>query len=305
MILDKPKSLKKMLEEKQVFATCIWNYMSARAAEKAGFEATLLASGPLSANKIGYNDLGLVTLDEFVWETERITNRSTLPLILDAENGFGDSPLHAHRTCQRLAKAGAQAVQIEDTMGIRGFARLFYENTPDQIIPVEDWLAKLRASKAALEGTDCLLIARTEAYYTAGLDEAVERCLRALDAGADMTLIMGINNGPQSLELCEEISRRVPGWKMYPDVETHNGVPDLNIDDLAPLGFNLVTCHCMEKGAWWGMLDFGKHVMADQSTVYHNDHSMGCSSALERTDMLGADIREWLAFEKACYEDKK
>ena len=95
MILDKPKSLKKMLEEKQVFATCIWNYMSARAAEKAGFEATLLASGPLSANKIGYNDLGLVTLDEFVWETERITNRSTLPLILDAENGFGDSPLHA------------------------------------------------------------------------------------------------------------------------------------------------------------------------------------------------------------------
>lgn len=147
MILDKPKSLKKMLEEKQVFATCIWNYMSARAAEKAGFEATLLASGPLSANKIGYNDLGLVTLDEFVWETERITNRSTLPLILDAENGFGDSPLHAHRTCQRLAKAGAQAVQIEDTMGIRGFARLFYENTPDQIIPVEDWLAKLRAQR--------------------------------------------------------------------------------------------------------------------------------------------------------------
>ena len=52
MILDKPKSLKKMLEEKQVFATCIWNYMSARAAEKAGFEATLLASGPLSANVV-------------------------------------------------------------------------------------------------------------------------------------------------------------------------------------------------------------------------------------------------------------
>lgn len=303
MIFDKPKSLKKMLSEGQVFAACVWNYMSARAAEKVGFDATLLASGPLSANKLGYNDLGLVTLDEFVWETERISNRSALPLIVDSENGFGDTPLYAHRTCQRLAKAGAQALQIEDTMGIRGFARLFYENKHDAIIPVKEWLAKIRAGKEALEGTDCILIARTEAFYSKGLDEAVDRCLLAREAGADMTLIMGINNGPQSLELCEEISRRVPGWKMYPDVDSHNGVADLNIDDLAPLGFNLVTCHGIEKGAWYGMLDFGKHVIADRSTVYSNDHSMGCSSASERTDMLGADIREWLEFEKKCYKD--
>lgn len=127
MIMEKPRSLKKMLSEKQVFAACVWDYMSARAAEKVGFEATLLASGAVSPCEEGYNDLGLLTLDEFVWETERITDRSPLPLILDAENGFGDSPLHAYRTCQRLMRAGAQAIQMEDSKGVRGFARLYYE----------------------------------------------------------------------------------------------------------------------------------------------------------------------------------
>ena len=303
MIMEKPRSLKKMLAEKQVFAACVWDYMSSRAAEKVGSDATLLASGALSPCEEGYNDLGLVTLDEFVWETERITDRSPLPLILDAENGFGDSPLHAYRTCQRLMRAGAQAIQMEDSKGIRGFARLYYEKKPDEVTSQRDWLAKIRASKAALEGTDCILIARTEALLTHGLDEAIERCLRAYEAGADMTLIMGINNGEGSLELCKEIAKHIPGWKMYPDIESHNGIPDVNIDDLIPLGFNLVTCHYLEKAAWYGMLDYGRHMVAERGTLYVNEHDMGGLTREEKTAMMGCDIHEWLAFEQSCYQE--
>ena len=203
-------------------------------------------------------------------------------------------------------RAGAQAIQMEDSKGIRGFARLYYEKKPDEVTSQRDWLAKIRASKAALEGTDCILIARTEALLTHGLDEAIERCLRAYEAGADMTLIMGINNGEGSLELCKEIAKHIPGWKMYPDIESHNGIPDLNIDDLIPLGFNLVTCHYLEKAAWYGMLDYGRHMVAERGTLYVNEHDMGGLTRAEKTAMMGCDIHEWLAFEQSCYhEDDK
>ena len=93
--MEKRQSLKQLLEHQRVFAPCIWDCMSAKAAEMSGFPATLLSSGCMSFSMRGLPDMGLLTLDEVLMMTERITNVSSLPLIVDAEDGYGDSPVHA------------------------------------------------------------------------------------------------------------------------------------------------------------------------------------------------------------------
>ena len=87
--MNSKTTLKQLLKEGRVFAPCIWDCMSAKAAEMAGFKATLLSSGCMSFSMQGMPDLGLLTLDEVLMMTERITNISPLPLIVDAEDGYG------------------------------------------------------------------------------------------------------------------------------------------------------------------------------------------------------------------------
>lgn len=247
--MEKKVTLRQLLDEGRVFAPCIWDCMSAKAAEMSGFKAALLSSGCMSFSMQGMPDLGLLTLDEVLMMTERITNISPLPLIVDAEDGYGDSPVHAYCTAKRLAKAGAMAMTIDDTTGLRGYQRLIGgEKSGYDVVPVSEWLSKIKAALDALEGTDCMLIARTEAMYKYGLDEAIERCVRAAELGVPMTLIIGLTN----MEECEKISARVPGLKMYPDVFSHNGKPDVVLSEVEPLGFKLVTAHCLETAAMRG-----------------------------------------------------
>lgn len=270
--MEKKKTLRELLEKEQVFAPCIWDCVTARSAELCGFGATVLSSGALAWSMLGMPDLGLLTVDEVVFATERIAQFSSIPLIIDAEDGYGESPIHTYRTVSRLAKAGAMAVMIDDTTGIRGWERQLYQDTRlYETIPEKNWLAKLDAAMAACEGTDCMLIARTEAKFKSGLDAAINRCLSAHALGAPMTLAIGI----QGVADATAVSERVPGWKMYPDVKSKNGVTDIDLQTAARLGFNLVTMHYMEKAVEFGLMLYGLENCKNGSTVFSDSHDMG------------------------------
>lgn len=265
-------TLKSLLEKGRVFAPCIWDCVSAKAAEMSGFKAALLSSGCMSFSMLGLPDLGLLTLDDVLLMTERITNISPLPLIVDAEDGYGDSPVSTYWTAKRLAKAGASALTLDDTTGLRGWQRIVGgQQAGYDVVPVNEWLAKVKAALDALDGTDCLLIARTEAMYRYGLDEAIERCVRAAEIGAPMTLVIGLTN----IEQCRQINERVPGLKMYPDVFVHDGKPDVVLSEVEPLGFRLVTAHCLETAAMRGMVEYGTENRKNESTVYSVSQGMG------------------------------
>lgn len=295
----KRTTLKELVAKKQVFAPCIWDCMSARAAESVGFEATLLSGGAL-AGAFGLPDIGLITADDLVRQTEYITQCSPLPCIIDADDGYGQTPLNAYRLTKRLVRAGAMALTVDDTTGWRGYNRWGRQLRSGQkdgsidhpVISRDEWLAKMKACLEAVDGTDCLLIARTECKLKEGLDEAIERCIRARELGAEMTLIIGLMN----LEEAERVAKYVPGWKMWPDVMSRNGVPDVELKDIEPLGFNLVTMHIFEKGAIYGMLDFGKHVIRDRNTVYHDQHNMGMTKEEAKKAFSMEQDRHW--FEK-------
>lgn len=253
------KSLRQVLREAKacVVAPCVYDCASARAVEMVGFRAMMLSGGEVSIAMNGVIDYGFTNLTDLEWITSRISQTSGIPLAADIEDGFG-GPLAVYRAAKRMAAAGAKALQLEDSADME-------EST--QLLPREKFYEKVRAAVAALAGTDCMLIARTNADPKTELDEGIERCRKAIELGAEMTTIVKLNN----LEDAKYVAKRVPGWKMYPDVAGHNGVPEVTVEEIYPLGFNFMTMHYTLKAAMDGMLEHGKRNFAQQGCLYTCD----------------------------------
>lgn len=188
------------------------------------------------------------------------------------------------------------AVMIDDTTGIRGWERQLYQDSRlYEVIGEESWLAKVKAAMKACEGTDCMLIARTEAKFKYGMDEAIRRCRHAAELGAPMTLAIGI----RGMEDCRTLAAAVPGSKMYPDVKSVKGVPDIELDKIKPMGFDLVTLHFMEKAVEYGLMDYAFENFKNKSTVYSDQHDMG---GLGQKLPAGSfsTYKKWLDLEQEC-----
>ncbi len=254
-----PKSLKQVLLEADrcVVAPCVYDCASARAVEMVGFPAMMLSGGEVSVAMNGVIDYGFSNLTDIEWITSRISQTSGIPLAADIEDGFG-GPLAVYRAAKRMAAAGAKALQLEDAGDMEDSTTL---------LPREKYYEKVRAALAALEGADCFLIARTNADPATELDEGVERCRMAVELGAQMTTVVKLGN----LRDATYVAERVPGWKMYPDVGGSNGVPEVSVEDIYPLGFNFLTMHYTLKAAMDGMLEHGKANFAQQGSLYTCD----------------------------------
>lgn len=261
----KKETLRELLTREAVLAPCIFDCSSARAAELSGFKALMLSGAELSMSMNGLPDLGLLSLDDLTWAVTRITSSSPLPMAVDIEDGFGPTTLHVFHTCERIAKAGAGAVLLEDEAD-PGFAR---DVVKDHLLPRKDYIAKVRAAVSSLKGSSCMLIARTNVSIQTpeGLQEGISRCLDSLDAGADMTVIIRLN----SIKDAKTVSDHVPGWKVFPDLNQNYGLPAVRATDVFPLGFRFVTMHYMIKAAMAGMLSWGEKNYKDQSNLFSNE----------------------------------
>jgi methylisocitrate lyase len=277
--------LRDLLASESVIAPCIFDCASARALELCGFKAMTLSGAELCMSMKGMPDIGVLSLDEMLWAVSRITDASPLPLIVDIQDGFG-GPLNVYHTCERMAKAGAMGVLMEDEMQ-PGFARGV---VMDNILPRKEYYAKVKAAVAALQGSDCVFIGRTNVPLDR-LDEGIERCLGMIDAGAEMTLIIRLN----SVKDASEVSGRVPGWKMYADLNQDLGVPEVAVEDLYPLGFNVVTMHYTMKAAMAGMIEWGKKNFANNNNVYSN-HQAPCGVP-GQSGMPFFEPQKWLDLE--------
>ncbi len=249
-------TLKELLRktDKCVLAPCVYDCASARAIELAGFSAMMLSGGELSLAMNGVIDFGFNNLTDIEWMVGRLSLSSSLALAVDIEDGFG-GPLAVYRTCKRLARAGAHAVQLEDSAAMDDSTRL---------LPAPDYDAKVKAAVAALKGTDCILIARTNADPATRLDEGCARLKKAVELGADMTTLVKLDN----LQDAKYVANKVPGWKMYPDVKSHHGVPEVTVEEVFPLGFNFMTMHFLLKAAMDGMLEHAVKNFKQHGNVY-------------------------------------
>lgn len=292
-------SLKELVAKEQIFAPCIYDCFSADAAKIAGYKAALLSGGAVSESLIGTPDMAFLNFEELVQVTDRICSHSDLPIIVDADDGYAESPAVVYYNIRRLIKAGASAFTIEDSTGMRGWERLIHNNWTKQndLVSENLWLAKVKAAVSACEGTDCMVIARTAAKYTYGLEEACRRLNHAFECGAHMVLAVGI----KTIQDCEFMHEHLKGWKMYPDVMAKDRCPDVELSDMERCGFNLVTMHYVEKGAMWGMLEYGVENLKNKSTVYSHYHNMDGLGCLPDTNAGTAG--PLLEFERTCFEN--
>lgn len=292
-------TIQELMAKGQVIAPCVWDCFSASAAKYSGYEALLLSGAAVSWAYCGMPDIGLCTMEELVNICDHIADAYNMPIIVDADEGYGESPVNTYRTCQRLAKAGAAAITIDDGTGIRGTERVVYRNGyKTGIVDRETYYARIRAALAALEGTDCMLVARTISKGAYGIDEAIERVGTAIEMGAGMPLIIGM----RGMDDCVKLNARVPGYKMYPDLLSNDGQEDVSLEQIAAMNYSLVTFHALEKGAFYGMIDYGKKNFENKSTVYSDDHDMGLGirSWIELLQLETPDCAEWLEFERQC-----
>ena len=280
------RSIKSLLEAGEfVWAPCIYDCVSARVAELVGHNACLISSCELEFAMNGI-PAGLANWEEYIWATERICNSTSLPVIVDGENG-GDTPMQVYRNCKRLAEVGAMAISIEDTMS-GGFMVDYGYGHGRGYMDRELWATNVAAAVDAVKGTDCMIIARTDCKgggaaqtgaiasnpFTLGLDEAILRAQLGAKAGAPITMIQNICHAGCEDE-CRRIAKEVPGYHFYPDVHATNGVPDATMEQMQEWGFQLVSNHVAMKGATKGMLEYFKKNFENKNTVYSENDDFG------------------------------
>jgi methylisocitrate lyase len=150
-------------------------------AKRAGYRAIYLSGGGVAAGSLGIPDLGITGLEDVLIDVRRITDVCDLPLLVDIDTGFGPSAFNIERTVKSLIKAGAAACHIEDQVG----AKRCGHRPGKEIVSADEMVDRIKAAADARTDSDFFLIARTDAIAVEGVDAAIERAIRCVEAGAD------------------------------------------------------------------------------------------------------------------------
>lgn len=208
-----------------------YDCLSARLVEAAGFDVAYMTGFGTAASMIGRPDVGLLTATEMADNARRIAAAVNLPLIADADTGYGN-PLNVIRTVREYENAGVAAIQLEDQVAPKRCGHM----SGKAVIPVAEMTAKVEAAAAARTDPDLLIIARTDAAAAEGLDAAIERARRYADAGADLLFV----EAPSNLDEVREIATRLAGHRLVFNWVEGGRTPPLPLETLAELGFALV-----------------------------------------------------------------
>lgn len=211
-----------------VLAPGAYDGLTARLVERHGFPAVYMTGAGTSVAH-GYPDYGLLTMTEMVDNAARMTATVGIPVIADADTGYGNE-LNVVRTVRAYARAGVAAVHIED----QTFPKRCGHLAGKQIVDRDAWLRKIRAAVECRPAGDLLIIARTDARAVAGLDEAMERARAALAVGADVAFI----EAPQTVEEIAAIPAAVGGPCLF-NVVPGGRSPEVSVADLQSWGYRI------------------------------------------------------------------
>lgn len=206
------------------------NALAARIIEDTGFEAIYVTGAGVTNASLGMPDLGLITASELAETVHRIRDVTELPLVVDADTGFGNA-LNTRRTVRSLERAGATVIQLED----QTFPKRCGHFDDKSVVPAEEMVMKISAAVDARSSSDLLIMARTDAAATHGIDEAIERANRFVAAGADISFV----EGPRTAEDIARVGREVDGPKLI-NLVVGGKTPLLSRAELAQHGYALV-----------------------------------------------------------------
>jgi 2-methylisocitrate lyase-like PEP mutase family enzyme len=199
-------TLQQRLQQPQVLlAPGVYDPLTALIAEQAGFEALYLSGASIAYTRLGRSDIGLTTATEVADTLARITERVNIPVIVDADTGFGNA-LNTMRTVRAFEQAGAAMLQIED----QTFPKRCGHLDGKTVVPTTEMCGKLRAALDARKSSETLILARTDALAVEGFEAAMERAEAYLACGVDALFIEALRTPEQMALACERFAGRIP-----------------------------------------------------------------------------------------------
>ncbi len=224
--------LRALLETaRPVLAPGCYDALGARLVEEAGFSAVYMTGFGTSAALLGRPDVGLVSMSEMADNARRIVEAVDLPVIADADTGYGN-PINVLRTVREYERAGVAGLHIEDQVAPKKCGHM----EGKQVVPVAEMVAKVQAAVDARVSAELVIIARTDARAVEGLDAAIERAARYREAGADVLFI----EAPQSVDEVRAIAAAFPSVPLLFNYAEGGKTPAVDHSLLAELGFAIV-----------------------------------------------------------------
>lgn len=223
------ENLRDLLQE-GVLAPGCYDALTAALVERAGFKAAYVTGGSIAYSKLGRPDIGLVSASEVADTISHIADRVDLPLIVDADTGFGNA-LNVWRTVKMFERAGATAIQLEDQQTPKRCGHL----SGKTLVSEQEMVGKIKA--AVDTRINALIVARTDAIAVEGLDKALDRAEAYVEAGADILFVEAPPSRKAMEDLCERFGSRVP---LIANMVEGGTSPILPFDTLHSIGFRLV-----------------------------------------------------------------
>ena len=228
---SKPAIFRQLLKKGVVVMPGAFNAAAALLIEKTGFDAFYISGAGLSNGMAGVPDIGLLTMTEMVQQSGYIANAVNIPAIADADTGFGDLP-NVARTVKSFEKAGVAGIHIED----QEFPKKCGHLPGKIVIPAQDMEEKISAACDDRENPDFLIIVRTDSRAVNGLEDAIERAKKYIDAGADVIF-------PEALESKREFeifAKEVKGVPLMTNMTEFGKTPYMSVREFEDMGYSIV-----------------------------------------------------------------
>lgn len=222
----------RLQQPKALLAPGVYDALSALIAEQAGFEALYLSGASIAYTRLGRSDIGLTTATEVAQTLSNVTDRVTLPVIVDADTGFGNA-LNTQRTVRDFERAGAAMIQIED----QTFPKRCGHLDGKGVVPVAEMQGKLKAALDARHNRNTLILARTDALAVEGIQSALERAEAYLACGVDALFIEALRTPEQMQQACDQFAHRIP---LLANMVEGGQTPIQSASELGDRGFKIV-----------------------------------------------------------------
>ena len=222
----------RLAEPRALLAPGVYDALSALLAEQAGFEALYLSGASIAYTRLGRPDIGLTTFSEVEDTLARITERIRIPVIVDADTGFGNA-LNVQRCVRGFERAGAAMIQLED----QTFPKRCGHLDGKALVPLAEMQGKLRAALDARASAETLILARTDALAVEGFDRALDRAEAYLACGVDALFIEALRTPQQMDAACRSFAQRVP---LLANMVEGGKTPLQTLHELEARGFRIV-----------------------------------------------------------------
>jgi len=269
-------------EEKPLQVVGAINAYTARMAEATGFRALYLSGGGVAANSLGMPDLGISTMEDVLTDVRRITEVTTIPLLVDIDTGWG-SAFNIARTIRSMIKAGAAAVHMEDQVG----AKRCGHRPGKELVPAEEMVDRIKAAVDARTDEKFVIMARTDALAGEGLPAAIERAQAYVAAGADMIFAEAVTELKQYTDF-----RKAVGVPILANLTEFGQTPLWTREELASAGVDIILYCCAAYRA----------MNAAALKVYESIRSEGTQKHLVPMMQTRADLYKFLDYH--AYEQK-